>query len=110
MNALHERPLLSYEDAVKNIEAVYRHYRRSGSAKVAKDMVSSLRKACSSLSSHPERGHILPELSRIPHFEYRQIIQNKFRIIYQVAEPNVFIFGIIHGARNIGEVLKQRRL
>jgi plasmid stabilization system protein ParE len=102
--------VLLLEDAVKDIEAVYRHYRRSGSAEVVKDMVSSLRKACSSLTSHPERGHIPPELSRIPHFEYRQIIQNKFKIIYQVAEPHVFVFGIIHGAQNIGEVLKQRLL
>jgi plasmid stabilization system protein ParE len=42
--------VLLLEDAVKDIEAVYRHYRRSGSAQVAKDMVASLRKACSSLS------------------------------------------------------------
>ncbi len=102
--------VLLLEDAVEDIEALYRHYRRLGSAKVARDMVSSLRKACSSLSGHPERGHIPPELSRTSHFEYRQIIQNKFRIIYQVAEPNVFVFGIIHGGRNIGEVLKQRLL
>lgn len=33
------------------------------------------------------------------------LIQNQFRIIYQVAEPNVFVFGIIRGARNISEVL-----
>ncbi len=95
------------EDAVKDIEVIYRYYRRLGSEKVAKDMVSSLRKGCSSLSGHPERGHVPPELSRTSHFEYRQIIQNKFRIIYQIAEPNVFVFGIIHGGRNIGEVLKQ---
>jgi plasmid stabilization system protein ParE len=56
--------VLLLEDAVKDIEAVYRHYRRSGSAKIAKDILSSLRKACSSLSSHPERGHIPPELSK----------------------------------------------
>ena len=52
--------VLLLEDAVKDIEAIYRHYRRSGSAKIAKDILSSLRKACSSLSSHPERGHIPP--------------------------------------------------
>jgi plasmid stabilization system protein ParE len=73
-------------------------------------MVSSLRKACATLSEHPERGHIPLELSRVSDFEYRQNIQNKFRIIYQVAEPNVFVFGIIHGARNTSEVLKQRLL
>ena len=102
--------VLLLEDAVKDIETIYRYYRRSGSEKAAKDMVASLRKVCSSLSCHPERGHVPPELSRTSHFEYRQIIQNKFRIIYQIAEPNVLVFGIIHGARNIGEVMKQRLL
>jgi plasmid stabilization system protein ParE len=66
--------VLLLEDAVKDIEAIYRDYRKSGSEKVAKDMVSSLRKGCSSLSDHPERGQIPPELSRTSHFEYRQII------------------------------------
>ena len=46
--------VLLLEDAVKDIEAIYRNYRRSGFEKVAKDMVSSLRKGCSSLSGHPE--------------------------------------------------------
>ena len=32
-----------------------------------------------------------PQLSRTPHFEYRQIIQNKLRVIYQVAKPNVLL-------------------
>jgi plasmid stabilization system protein ParE len=53
--------VLLLEDAVKDIEAIYRYHRRSGcSEQVAKDMVSSLRKGCSSLSGHPERGQIPP--------------------------------------------------
>jgi plasmid stabilization system protein ParE len=102
--------VLLLEEAVQDIETTYRHFRRSGTEKAARDMVSSLRKACATLSEHPERGHIPLELSRVSDLEYRQIIQNKFRIIYQVAEPNVFVFGIIHGARNISEGLKQRLL
>jgi len=102
--------VLFLEEAVQDIEATYTHIRKSGNKKAAQDMVSSLRKACDSLSENPERGHIPNELSGIGHFEYRQIIQNKFRIIYQVAKPTVFVFGILHGARNISEVLRQRLL
>ncbi len=102
--------VLLLEDAVQDIEAIYRHIRNSGNKKAASDMVLNLRKACSSLSEHPERGHIPPEFSNTSHFEYRQIIANKFRIIYQVVEPNAFVFGIIHGARNIAEVLRERLL
>ena len=73
-------------------------------------MIINIREACNSLSENPERGHIPDELSQIGQFEYRQIIVGKYRIIYQIARPNIFIFGIIHGNRNIGEVLRQRML
>lgn len=102
--------VLLLEEAVKDIEAIYRYIRKSGSKKAAKDMVITLRKACDSLSENPERGHIPDELSQIGQFDYRQIITKKYRIIYQLAKPNIFVFGIIHGNRNIGDVLRQRLL
>ena len=73
-------------------------------------MIINIREACNSLSENPERGRIPDELSQIGQFEYRQIIVKKYRIIYQIAGPNIFVFGIIHGNRNIGEVLRQRML
>ena len=102
--------VLLLEEAVKDIEAIYRYIKKSVNKKAAKDMISSIRKACDSLSENPERGRIPDELSRIGQFEYRQIIAKNFRIIYQLAKPNIFIFGVIHGRRNIGEVLRQRIL
>ena len=98
------------EEAIKDIEAIYRYIRKSGNKKAAKDMVINIRKACDSLSENPERGQIPAELSQIGQFEYRQIIEKKYRIIYQLAKPNIFVFGIIHGSRNIRGVLRQRML
>ena len=98
------------EEAIKDIEAIYRYIRKTGSKTAAKDMVDSLRKACDSLSENPERGNIPSELSKIDQFEYRQIIVKKYRVIYQLSKPSIFIFGIIHGNRNINEILKQRIL
>ena len=98
------------EEAIKDIEAIYRYIRKSGSKTAALDMVATMRKACDSLSENPERGHIPHELSKIDQFDYRQIVVKKYRIIYQLAKPNIFIFGIIHGNRNISEILKHRIL
>ena len=98
------------EGAIKDIEAIYRYVLKSGKKTAAQNMIASLRKACESLSENPERGHIPHELSKIDQFEYRQIVVKRYRIIYQLAKPTVFIFGIIHGNRNIGEVLRQRIL
>jgi toxin ParE1/3/4 len=102
--------VLLLEDAVKDMEAIYSYIRKSGNKRAAKDMVANIRKACDSLSENPERGHTLTEFSQIGQFEYRQIIEKKYRIIYQIAKPNIFVFGIIRGNRNIGEVLRQRML
>ena len=102
--------VLLLEEAIKDIEAIYRYILKSGNKKAAKDMVINIRRACDSLSENPERGHILAELLQIGQFEYRQIIEKKYRIIYQLAKPNIFVFGIIHGSRNLGEVLRQRLL
>jgi plasmid stabilization system protein ParE len=102
--------VLLLEEAVKDIEAIYRYIRKSGNKKAAKDMITTIREACDSLSENPERGHVPDELSQIGQFEYRQIIAKKYRIIYQLAKPNIFVFGIIHGNRDIGEVLRQRIL
>ena len=102
--------VLMLEEAVKDLEAIYRYIQKSGNKKAAKDMVVTIRKACDSLSENPERRHIPHELLKVIQFEYRQIIVKNFRIIYQVAQPNIFVFGVIHGNRNIAEVLRQRIL
>ena len=102
--------VLLLEAAIKDIEAIYRYIRKSGNKKAARDMVINIREACNSLSENPECGHIPDELSQIGQFEYRQVIVKKYRIIYQIAGPNIFVFGIIHGNRNISEVLRQRML
>ena len=102
--------VLLLEDAIKDLESIYRYIRKSGNKKAARDMVINIRKACESLSEYPERGRIPDELSQIGLFEYSQIIVKKYRIVYQVTMPNIFIFGIIHGNRNISEVLRQRML
>jgi len=100
--------VLFLEDAIRDIEAIYQYIRKSGNKNAAKDMIEHIREACDSLSKNPERGHIPAELSQIGQFEYRQIIQKKYRIIYQLTKPNIFIYGIIHGSRNIREVLIRR--
>ena len=96
------------QEAEHDLEAIFRYILGSGNPGAAKDMIGLIRKACESLSQMPERGYVPPELARADNYEYRQIIVKPYRIIYQVVESGVFIFGIIHGRRNVGEVMSQR--
>ena len=97
-------------EAEHDLEAIFRYLLGSGNPGAAQDMIGLIRQACDSLSQMPERGHVPPELARADDYEYRQIIVKPYRIIYQIVESNVFIFGIIHGRRNVDEVLRQRLL
>ena len=98
------------QEAEHDLEAIFRFILGSGNPSAAKDMTRLIRQACDSLSQMPERGHVPPELARADNYEYRQIIVKTYRIIYQIVESSVFIFGIIHGRRNVDEVLRQRLL
>jgi toxin ParE1/3/4 len=96
------------QEAEHDLEAIFRYILGTGNPGAAKDMIVLIRKACESLSQMPERGHVPPELARADNYEYRQIIVKPYRIIYQIVDSSVFIFGIIHGRRNVDEVLRQR--
>jgi toxin ParE1/3/4 len=98
------------QEAEYDLESIFSCILGSGNPSAAKDMIRLIRKACESLSQIPERGHVPPELARADNYEYRQIIVKPYRIIYQVVESCVFLFGIIHGRRNVDEVLRQRLL
>jgi len=98
------------QEAEHDLEAIFRYLLGFGNPGAAKDMIRLIRQACDSLSQMPECGHIPPELARADNYEYRQIIVKPYRIIYQILESNVFIFGIIHGRRNVDDVLRQRLL
>jgi toxin ParE1/3/4 len=98
------------QEAELDLEAIFRYLLGSGNPGAAKDMIRLIRQACDSLSQMPERGHVPLELARAENYDYRQIIVKPYRIIYQIVESSVFIFGIIDGRRNVDEVLRQRLL
>ena len=100
--------VLLLENAIKDIEVIYQFLIKGASKEIALREIEGLEAACASLSENPGRGSVPHELERIDIFEYRQIISEPFRIIHQVIENNVFVFGILHCKRNIQDILRQR--
>jgi toxin ParE1/3/4 len=96
------------EAAEKDLYAAYLYLKNEAGKSIAQQEIDLLESACESLAENPERGSIPHELQMCDTFEYRQIIHKKFRIIYQVSENFVYIFGILHGRRNISEILQKR--
>jgi len=100
--------VLLLENAIKDLEVIYQSLKQRASKEGALREMEGLEAACASLSENPGCGSVPHELERIITLEYRQIISKPFRIIYQVAGNNVFVFGILHGKRNIQDLIRQR--
>jgi toxin ParE1/3/4 len=99
-----------FEDAEKDLDAVYSYLKNKAGKSIARKEIDLLETACESLSENPERGSTPRELEVVGTFEYRQIIHKKVRIIYQILEGFIFIFGILHGRKNVSDILSQRLL
>lgn len=96
--------------ARQDLQKIYHYIKKAGRPKAAKQLYQQLSESCSSLSQNPERGHIPPEFEGLSTLLCRQIVINKYRIIYQVIGEVVIIQGIIDGRRTIRETLRQRLL
>ncbi len=100
--------VLLLEAALADLEVIYHYLKQKASAATALREIEGLETACASLTDHPERGSVPHELERIDVLEYRQIIAKPYRIIYQVTGKTVYVYGIVHGKRNIQEILNRR--
>ena len=64
----------------------------------ARRLLSEALETASSLSTLGERGRVVPEFGNA---QIRALFVYRYRLIYRVAEGEVFILALIHGARAI---------
>lgn len=97
------------EPAEKDLDEIYTYLYKNAHAEIADEKLQILKKACLSLRENPERGSKPRELEYVPTiYGFRQIVSKPYRIFYRISGVNVFVFGIIHGQRDVREILKQR--
>jgi toxin ParE1/3/4 len=82
--------------ALEDIEQVAQFIARD-SADQAALFVSRLTEATDRLASVPLSGRIIQEIG---HPDCREIIYGAYRIMYRVQEEDVWITGVVHGARD----------
>lgn len=66
--------------------------------------------AFATLSSFPERGAHPKELADVGDFDDRQIIVDRYRIVYRIDGRRVLIFVVADGRRDMQSLLMTRRL
>lgn len=68
-------------------------------------IISEFEENVMSLQNHPKSGRIVPELERQGITQYRELIQDYYRIIYEISEKKVIVHTIIDGRRNFEEII-----
>jgi len=76
----------------------------------AREVLITIRDAFTTLSTFPERGPHPKELSDLGDFDYRQIIVDRYRIVYRIEGQRVLIFVVADGRRDMQSLLTKRLL
>ncbi len=97
-------------DAEEDIFEIYEYVARNDSPSRAGKLLDKIEECCYSLSGHPRRGHIPPELKRIDVYEFLEIHYKPYRIIYQIISNNVYIHCILDGRRDLDDLLREQLL
>ncbi len=103
------RVLLSLP-ASNDLSDINDYYLTEVSDAVAARIIDRLEQAVTSLENVPDRGSVPKELLNIGIRQYRQIIQNPYRIIYEPFEKQVVVHAILDGRRDMQTLLSRRIL
>jgi plasmid stabilization system protein ParE len=70
--------------------------------------LKKIKQKASSLYSLPERGRIVPELQDQGILLYRELIAPPWRIIYRIAEMEVYVLSVLDARQNVEDILLKR--
>ncbi len=76
----------------------------------ARSIFQEIRKRAESLDRFPERGRVVPELFDIGIVKYRELMIERWRLIYKLEEQKVFVMAVIDSKQNTEDILFQRLL
>lgn len=68
-------------------------------------IISVFEENVESLQKHPKSGRIVPELERQGITKYRELIQEYYRIIYEISGNKIIVHTIIDDRRNFEEII-----
>ncbi|MEA3353393.1 MAG: type II toxin-antitoxin system RelE/ParE family toxin [Campylobacterota bacterium] len=83
-------------------------YIKTDSIEIAKKIFFAIRQECNSLYYFLERKRIVPELQQIGILKYREVIYQRWRIIYKIENAKVYILLVVDSSRNLEDILFQR--
>ena len=83
-------------------------YIKIDSLSIAKKIFLEIKKECENLYYFPQRRRVVPELQQIGISKYREIIYEKYRIIFKIDNTKVYVLLVVDSRRNLEDILFQR--
>ena len=83
-------------------------YIKIDSVNIAKKIFFEIKEECANLYYFPERKRVVPELQQIGILKYREIIHERYRIIFKIDNTKVYVLLVVDSRRNLEDILFQR--
>jgi len=83
-------------------------YIKTDSVTVAKKIFLGIKEECANLCYFPERKRVVPELQQIGILKYREIIYQRWRIVYKIDNKKVYVLLVADSNRNLEDILFRR--
>jgi len=71
-------------------------------------VLDRLQARAASLNTAAERGRVVPELRAVDVYQYREVIERPWRIVYRMESESVLVLAVLDGRRDLGSVLLER--
>ncbi|MDO9207279.1 MAG: type II toxin-antitoxin system RelE/ParE family toxin [Sulfuricurvum sp.] len=83
-------------------------YIKKDSLKNAQTVFGVIKEQALKLNTFPERGRVVPELQEFGITQYREIIIQRWRMIYKIVDERVYIVSLIDARQNGEDILFNR--
>ena len=97
------------KSAKKDLEEII-DYISLDSIEKAFEQLKKIKEKAKTLSTFPQQGRIIPELSNQNIIKYRELIVSPWRLMYKIEGNIVYVMAVIDGRRNIEDLLLKRQL
>jgi toxin ParE1/3/4 len=95
------------ENAQFDLESII-EYIKIDSINIAKKIFFEIKNECANLHYFPQRKRVVPELQQIGILKYREIIHERWRVIFKIDNTKVYVLLLVDSRRNLEDILCQR--
>lgn len=98
------------KSALNDLYEINDYYLVEVSDAVAAEIIEKLEMSVNGLYEFPDRGHTPRELIDLGMMEFKEIVSDQYRIVYEVFQKVVIVHAILDSRRDIQTLLHKRLL